>query len=147
LNLFDGILALVICVNLGHFDEVFDPLESSPMRYRLNAQMNYFEQLTNNFWMKDTPIILFAYMDQLASKIANLDWSSVKCIFPDYAGNHTEVDLVEHIAAQWSRMSNPARELYVYRIYSYDTPIIGNILWGALRDVVVKKILSSHCTL
>ena len=146
LSCFDGVMALVICIDLAHFDELFDPQDTTPMRFRLNAQMQYFEQMAGNFWLKETPVVVFAYMDQLSSKIGKFDWTGITSIFPDYRGNYTETDLVDHITAKLSNMSSPEREVYTYRVYGMDAPIIGNILWGAIRDVVVKRLIS-QCTI
>lgn len=135
---FAGVTAVVYVVSLSSYDLLlYEDNETN----RLDESLNLFDQISNNTWLKDKPIVLFLNKsDVLEEKLGSSPFSKYR---PDFTGVDSDFDaIVDHVAELFmKRNGNPSRSIFQHITCATQTDNVQTV-FRAVKEIVLKECLA-----
>lgn len=138
IHCFTGVTAIIFVTSLSEYDQLCFEDNSTN---RMKESLLLFDDICNNRWFTDTPVILFLNkVDLFEQKLrAGID---LKVCFPSYTGGLNSMAAKKFIADRFVELNkNQNKRIYTHFTCAMDTDNI-RYVWAFVQDILLSKILA-----
>jgi len=137
---FEDVTSVLFLVAMSEYDQV---LEEDENMNRMKESLKLFQDVINNEWFKNTPIMLFLNKkDLFFEKIKTIDMNPV--CFTTYTGGCDAKKATKFIEKRFRDLNkNPNRAIYVHLTCATDTENAKKV-FDTVREDMFQKILNKN---
>lgn len=138
IHCFEDVTAIIFLISLSEFDCVLEEDESTN---RMHESLELFNNIINNEWFEDMPILLFMNkIDLFERKIQKVD---LKVCFTSYKDGCDQDKALQYIQMRFERKNKtPDRNIYSYVTCATDTENAKKV-FNSVKHIILKDILAA----
>jgi len=142
IHLFQDVTAVIFCVSLSCYNQ---HLQEDVGVQRMTDSLELFDEIINNQWFKNTPVILFLNKVDLFKQ--KLKTTPIVNCFPDYKGNPQDTDeAIAFIRRKFfAKNKNPDKQIHTHVTCATDTNNIATV-FNTVRKILLHQTINTPST-
>ena len=142
IHFFDNVTAILFVISIAEYDQM---LEEDHTVSRMKESLSLFENVINNDYFKQKPIITFFNKKDLFEE--KIKRKGIKQVFPSYTGPvHSYEESVNFIVNEYvnkSKMPITKRAMYTHLTTATDTHLV-KVVFQSVGDIVMNMVLDKY---